>query len=373
MTLPLPPSCPPLVVTLEATTVRIKVYAPEYGTYKFLIQLRAMTSFPGNPLKGVEVSKMGGTGSNPGGGSSLIGGCVAANRDINSGDWVTVYYGMETLYTCTTMHTDADYECRYFCVNCQGAASESSPIQSFSILHRDDISQVLNHRNAEQFFTIECTGDICVGDTVLMTERLFSKPPKEDTNYNSNLNSNLSSSSRLSRSGSFRAIPGGPKNTRLNSAAMDRSTMSVISGATSSPLGTFIGERTIAAYVVKDNYRSCRDELNNLNIVPKDLRRFGKYRRLWLELVWQKSSNEACKRYELKPGAVIERQQGHLEQFEVLYCSTLRCIVIDFNLYVIELLYNTEVLILLKQCVLFLLNDLQVLCFPSHFIRFLTL
>lgn len=295
-----------------------------------------MTSFPGNPLKGVEVSKMGGTGSNPGGGSCLIGGSVAANRDINSGDWVTVYYGMETLYTCTTMHTDADYQCRYFCVNCQGAVSEPSPIQSFSTLHRDDVSQVLNHRNAEQFFTIECTGDICVGDTVLMTERLFSKPPKEDTNHNgmnsnSNLNSYLSSSSRLSRSGSFRAIPGGPKNTRFNSAATDQSTMSVISGATSSPLGTFIGERTIAAYVVKDNYRSCRDELNSLNIVPKDLRRFGKYRRLWLELVWQKSSNEACKRYELKPGAVIERQQGHLEQFEVLYCRTLHCIVIDFN------------------------------------------
>ena len=88
MTLPLPPPCPPLIVTLEATTVRIKVYAPEYGTYKYLIQLRAMTSFPGNPLRGVEVSKMGGT-------SNLIGGTVAANKVINSGDWVTVYYGME--------------------------------------------------------------------------------------------------------------------------------------------------------------------------------------------------------------------------------------------------------------------------------------
>ena len=193
---------------------------------------------------------------------------------------------------------------------------------------------------------------------------MYTKSPKEDTNHNgfnlnsnSNLNSNLSTSSRLSRSGSFRAIPGGPKNTRLNSAAVDRSTMSVISGATSSPLGTFIGERTIAAYVVKDNYRSCRDELNSLNIVPKDLRRFGKYRRLWLELVWQKSSNEACKRYELKPGAVIERQQGHLEQFEVLYCSTLHCIVIDFNLYILRchLLLSTMVFVIFVKagCIIF--------------------
>ena len=39
--------------------------------------------------------------------------------------------------------------------------------------------------------------------------------------------------------------------------------------------------------------------------------------RLWLEVIWSKSSNEACERYELKPGVVVERMQGQLEQFEV--------------------------------------------------------
>lgn len=316
MTVPLPPPCPPLLVTLEATTVRIKLYAPEFGTFKFLLQLRAVSSFPGNPLRGIEMGKIGGPGTgapNPGV-SPLVGGVVAANRDISSGDWVSVYYGMETLYTCTTMHTDADYQCRYFAVNCQGAVSEPSPVQSFSTLHRNDTSETLNHRNAEQFFTIECTGDICVGDTVLMTERLFSKPQKDDL-------SSSGAGSRTGGGGGFggtRTNLGGTKTTpRLNMSATDRSLMSVTSSSSSPAVGVFIGERTIAAYVVKDNYRSSRDEIQALGTSPRDVRRFGKYRRLWLEVVWQKSSNEACRRYELKPGAVIERQQSHLEQFEV--------------------------------------------------------
>ena len=339
MTAPQAPPCPPLLVTLEATTVRIKLYAPEFGGFKFLLQLKALTSFPGNPLRGIEIGRIGGSssgavngGPNPGV-QSVIGG-VAGNRDINSGDWVSVYFGMETLFTCTTMHTDADYQCRYFAVNCQGAVSEPSPVQSFSTLHRDDSSSLLTHRNAEHFFTIECTGDICVGDTVLMTERLFSKPPRDD--------SSASSGSRIigggfgSKTGANAAQGNLKSSMRLNMNATDRSLMSVSSsGGTPAP-GVFIGERTIAAYVVRDNYRSSRDEILSLGTSPKDLRRFGKYRRLWLEVVWQKSSNEACKRYELKKGAVIERQQSHLEQFEVcivwwrdvvVLCSVVLCSV----------------------------------------------
>ena len=69
----------------------------------------------------------------------------------------------------------------------------------------------------------------------------------------------------------------------------------------------------------QDNYRSTRDEVARLGLSahPRDATRFGKYRRLWLEVIWTKSSNEAAKAYELKAGAVIERQQSHLEQFEV--------------------------------------------------------
>jgi hypothetical protein len=147
---------------------------------------------PGNPLRGIESGNTGGPGQRPKegsggaliagwhkGNSALIGGTVAANADISIGGWVSVYYGMESLWASTTMHADADYQCRFFAVNCQGAVSEPSPIQSFATLHRSNISETLTPKNAEQFFTIECTGDIAVGDTILMTERLFAKPTSQ--------------------------------------------------------------------------------------------------------------------------------------------------------------------------------------------------
>ena len=45
--------------------------------------------------------------------------------------------------------------------------------------------------------------------------------------------------------------------------------------------GSFMGERTIAAYVIKDNYRSVRDEVSRAGVspYPRDAGRFGKYRR----------------------------------------------------------------------------------------------
>lgn len=42
-------------------------------------------------------------------------------------------------------------------------------------------------------------------------------------------------------------------------------------------------------------------------------------RTLWLEVVWQKSFAQLkkYKEFEVRPGEVLERQQAHLEQFEV--------------------------------------------------------
>lgn len=46
--------------------------------------------------------------------------------------------------------------------------------------------------------------------------------------------------------------------------------------------GVFIGERTIAAYVFKDNYRTIRDHLKFSGITPKDSKIFGKYISLYV-------------------------------------------------------------------------------------------
>lgn len=85
--------------------------------------------------------------------------------------------------------------------------------------------------------------------------------------------------------------------------------------------GEFLGERTIAAYVTKDNYRTTRDLVAQQGLSPKDGKKFGRTRKLWLQVIWQKASNDQCKAYEVKPGEVLMRYQDHLEQFEVFRAS----------------------------------------------------
>ena len=72
----------------------------------------------------------------------LTGGKIGANGDIHGpgGEWVSVYYGPETLYLTTTLVADSDYQCRVFAVNCQGICSDPSPVQSFSTLRRAEAS-----------------------------------------------------------------------------------------------------------------------------------------------------------------------------------------------------------------------------------------
>lgn len=40
-------------------------------------------------------------------------------------------------------------------------------------------------------------------------------------------------------------------------------------------------------------------------------------RRLGLEVVWQTSTTESCKAFDLQPGAVVERAEANITQFEV--------------------------------------------------------
>jgi hypothetical protein len=212
------------------------------------------------------------------------------------------------------MVPDTDYQARVFAVNCQGNVSESSPVMSFTTLHRSENQEQLTPRNVTSTFTIECTGDICVGDTILMTERLFAKT-----------NGSGADAGLLGASGVRSVASRGSVAT----VRMDMSVTSVQSNPNAPLPGEFLGERTIAAYVTKDNYRTIRDELVAQGITPREVRKFGKQRKLWLEVVWQRSSTDACKPYELKPGSVIERMQAHLEQFEVnrctAYCTLIHC------------------------------------------------
>lgn len=99
-----------------------------------------------------------------GGTTSIVG------PDAGDG-WVAVYNGQENNYVNTVLASDSTYLVRVLAVNCQGVCSEPSQIVNFATLERSDQSEQLTSRNAESIFTVECMRDICVGDTIRITER----------------------------------------------------------------------------------------------------------------------------------------------------------------------------------------------------------
>ena len=301
MTAPLPPSAP-LLIDVTSTTVRVKWYPPAQGAYKFVVQLRA---------KGSGASGSGSRRAAPAAQDPTPGG---------SDGWIVVFNGQDTLWTSTTMVPDCDYEVRVLAANCQGTFSEPSPALAFSTLGRDAKPEQQGPRYADAVFTIECTGDICVGDTILITERLFAadRTGSSSSGGGGGGGGSVAEGSQL--------LPGGGKSVASASrggrgaSSTVRMEMSVTSQSSKDGYlapGTFIGERTVACNVVKDNYRTSRDALAASGVTPADSKRFGRSRKLWLEVVWQRASSDACKPYELRPGEVVERVQSNLEQFEV--------------------------------------------------------
>ena len=273
MTAPRAPS-QPILLDVGSTNVRIKFYAPLGGAYKFAVQLRNLkarvTSASQDPT--------------PGGSSG----------------WITVFNGQETVWQSTTLVSDTNYEVRVLGVNYQGTMGQPSPALPFTTLPRTSTLKA-TVRDADSAFTIECSGDICVGDTILITEQLFVR----DSEKNATLE-------QASRSNSI------TKSKKDGTVRMDMSVTSIpADGSVLLPPGAYIGDRTIAAHVVKDNYRTGRDSIAAKGLLPSNHKKFGKHRYLWLEVIWQKASSEACKPFELKSGEVIERSQAVMEEYEV--------------------------------------------------------
>jgi Ca2+-binding EF-hand superfamily protein len=325
MTAPNQPSTPALI-DVSCNSVRVKWYPGEYGAYKFIVQMRPFQqAIQNNTL----VSSTGRTRA-----ATLIG--------VDTGDdgWIQVYYGPDNFYTNTTLSTEFPYELRVFAVNYQGVFSEPSDSLVFSTLSRNDTSGVINSKTVSSLFHVECTGDICVGDTVLITERLFLRPKGSSGAYLDEKNGVLGTpvmpkeNSTTMRKGGAATKPSRPssagatnRNNPLNQSVTSLHTTVTVGendgfiSINPSTNAQFIGERTFAAIITKDNYRTTRDVLENKNIhLRNNYKEFSAHRKLWLEIIWSKSSTDLAKKYELKNGEILERFQNHLELFEVFRC-----------------------------------------------------
>lgn len=302
MTAPLP-SFAPVMIELSSTLVRVKWYPPEFGAYKFIVQLRLHDKKGNNPGNKESARKQ-------------ITGVIGMEMEDG---WTGVYNSQENIFTTAVLLTDTTYEIRVISVNCQGTMSVPSKELVFTTLHRNvndmNNNRELTPRNANSTFTIECTGDICVGDTILMTERIYLKDKYTQ----------VGSAVGFKGGGGGGHIPSSKQNSQSQKQLSQKSllnTSSIVSIngesiSVTATRGTYIGERTIAAFVSKDNYRTIRDYCETNQISPQDAKKFGKIRQFWLEVMWQKSSNDQSKKYEVKIGEVLKRHQLHLEQFEV--------------------------------------------------------
>jgi hypothetical protein len=185
-----------------------------------------------------------------------------------SDEWVTVFTGQETFFICTTLAGSTTYQIRIFGVNSQCTMGPSSPILEFRTKERKDLASKKDKivddnditliRNAARLFTIECTNDICVGDTILLTERLYAKPSPQPVSDKS-----VAGNKSVGSKQGGKATPGGNNERGIEGGT---SVYSVRSGGLGGHLvtgiapshGDYIGERTLAVHVVKDNYKSVR-------------------------------------------------------------------------------------------------------------------
>ena len=298
MTAPLRPRYAPMLINLTPMFAKVKWFPPSNGAYKFLVQLRSLAAG--------QVTKKTGTASQ-------------ANVEMTADGWTNVFTGMETFWTSSPLVFDCSYELRVFGINYQGVLGEPSPVLPFQSLPRDAVADLPTPRNADATFTIECTGDICVGDTILITERLFAKAGKEQPIGGlGGGGGSTAAGARGTLGGGSKILAGGTLGATGTGRGVSGGGGSVAGsqqGDAGAP-GAYLGERTIAAVVVRDNFRTAREVLASAarplmssNVTKADTAKIGKVRVLWLEVVWQRASTEACRPYELKPGVVVQRLQ----------------------------------------------------------------
>ena len=145
------------------------------------------------------------------------------------------------------------YHFRVTGVNAQGVDGVPSENTLCKTAGRSSRAKRLRPANAHEYFSVECSGDVVVGDTIIFTEQLFVGP---DGKLLKNGNSLV-----------YQSIRG--KSSRGDKrCGIDR----------------FVGERTIAAQVSKDSYRSCRYE-GIRRPVDLDVQAFR------LEVIWSTCSS----------------------------------------------------------------------------------
>ncbi len=245
MTIPERPSVP-VLINISSNRALVKWYPGKGGCSKFRVESRYSTM-------------------------------SSSSSSMSWSEWTPVSCSQATLWAPTTLTPNRTYEVRIYALNYMGSPSEASETLVFKTKPR-------NERGADSgipadidaAYPANANDDICIGDTILLTENLYANE----------------------------------KDSQGNAERV------------------CLGERTIAALVFRDNYRTIRSSKSSAkkgstvknawdDVDSDETFTVNTSRRiLGLEVVWERCS-AACKPYANKPGDVIERSVANIEIFEV--------------------------------------------------------
>jgi len=224
----------PVVVEAGSKHIRVKWYCGHGGAERYVLEMLLLERLDGTSKRG-------------------------------SDDWRTVYDGKDTFVFIQGLQPNSVYRLRVKAINCEKNPSMASlPAQ---VVTTATSEKQMSKANAANYFEVESTGDLVVGDTVLFTERIF------DT--------------LVSKS-----------NVKKSSKASVSLTRQSLSSLKDKPQGEFVSERTVAARIVASSH--ARDK-----------------RMLSMEVIWSSLSvKTASDKYLLQSGARIARSEADIFKFE---------------------------------------------------------
>ncbi|KAG5189304.1 hypothetical protein JKP88DRAFT_302157 [Tribonema minus] len=298
MTAPRTPA-PPALVRIEPHAAVLKFYPGLGGACKFSLQSLFVESLDTG-------STSSSTAANAQEGWAAAYEGIHDCRQAQEG-WAAAYEGIDNCVRINGLQPAAVYRFRVAALNARGGASGwSDPVQ-ICTLAREDCTAWKPALAAEQF-PVDCNGDIAVGDTIIFTERLYI----DGTEFGSGR-------LHLSVASSASSMAGGG--------------------------GEFIGERTVAAHVIKDSYLSMKRRGSAAGIgssaqasgaallaASSGSAAYGRaagtrtlrLEVLWaaatwtlrLEVLWSTVSRREADRFLLTKGHIIERREKRIAQFE---------------------------------------------------------
>jgi len=261
---------PPVVVYSDSKKLALKWYPGRNGAHKYAIEAQLV--------------------------ETLDKGTAAAAEKLVAQGWRVMWSGKDNFtrlaatggsaaWSGEGLLTNSVYRVRATAINTGGIAGcPSEPTLCRTSSNKPSASMPrLKPENAHEHFTVECRGDIVVGDTIVCTEQLF-----------------------MGRDGKLAK----PQATSTLKTIRFGLSSSVVAGSGTADR-VYVGERTVAARVVKDTYRSAHHS------AEMGIGRGSSGRRVRLEVIWSTVSCDEAGAFVLKAEDVIEREEATLAEYEV--------------------------------------------------------